>query len=443
MAVMLAVVSLLVLGQPPATPVAASPYSSFAQAGPIVRCEPRLPAPGIVGANPVDVVVDMYIENVVDLYGVDLRVSFFDTTIAQVVDQLPATGVQNQPLDTFLQPDFVVRNTVDNTAGTMRYAATQLSPNVPVGGSGPVARITFHGLQAGTFTMTWGTVELSDIDGRKLSATTQPCVVSFQTSEPQDNAIIRCQPTTPAPGVIGGADAVVDMYIENVVGLNAVDLSISFFDTTIAHAVDQLPPAGVQIEPLSTFFHPDWPVVNIADNAAGTIQYAASQMGGEGGHLPVTGSGPVARITFHGLQEGTFPAIWGTVELSDIDGRLIPATVEACEISFVAGPTLVRLNRFEARPAGRDIEVQWETAQEIDTLGFNLYRSATPDGWKTRVNEQLILTKVPLGSPSGATYVRIDKHRLDSGRTYYYWLEELDLHGRSSMHGPVTIGPDL
>ena len=90
--------------------------------------------------------------------------------------------MQIQPLNTFLQPDFVVRNTADNTAGTIRYAATQAFPNLPVDGSGPVARITFQGLQPGTFTMTWGTVELADVNGGLIQATTQPCVITFTSS---------------------------------------------------------------------------------------------------------------------------------------------------------------------------------------------------------------------------------------------------------------------
>ena len=59
----------------------------------------------------------------------DLGISSFNTTIAQVVHQLPATGVQIEPLDTFLQPVFIVRNIASNTAGTIRYAATQVDPS--------------------------------------------------------------------------------------------------------------------------------------------------------------------------------------------------------------------------------------------------------------------------------------------------------------------------
>ncbi len=54
----------------------------------IVRCDPT-PATGVVGGS--NGVVDFNIEGVSDLYGVDIQISSFNTSIAQVVDQAPAT----------------------------------------------------------------------------------------------------------------------------------------------------------------------------------------------------------------------------------------------------------------------------------------------------------------------------------------------------------------
>jgi subtilisin-like proprotein convertase family protein len=102
-------------------------------------------------------------------------------------------------------------------------------------------------------------------------------------------------------------------------------------------------------------------------------------------------------------------------------------------------PTSVDLVRFEAWPEGQAVHVQWETAQEIDNLGFNLYRSNTRTGPKTRLNAELIPTLVPPGSPFGAIYDWIDTYRLRPGRAYFYWLEDVDLYGGTAMHGPVRV----
>ena len=109
-----------------------------------VRCEPASAA-GQVG----DILtVDLYVEGVSDLYGVDLQLAF-DTAIADVVDEdagLP--GVQILPLSGFLQPGFVARKDADNAAGTIQYANTQLNPTPPANGSGSVARIRLLGQAA-------------------------------------------------------------------------------------------------------------------------------------------------------------------------------------------------------------------------------------------------------------------------------------------------------
>ena len=100
------------------------------------------------------------------------------------------------------------------------------------------------------------------------------------------------------------------------------------------------------------------------------------------------------------------------------------------------GPTAVELLSFTARPEGRAILVQWETASEIDNAGFNLYRATSLEGEKNRLNANLIPSQVPPGSPIGAEYSWLDS-KVVSGTVYYYWLEDVDIYGRTKLHGPV------
>ena len=107
--------------------------------------------------------------------------------------------------------------------------------------------------------------------------------------------------------------------------------------------------------------------------------------------------------------------------------------------TYEAAPTSVRLKRFQAWPEGATIHVQWETSQEINNLGFNLYRSNTRTGPKVKLNRELIPTNVPPGSPVGAVYDWIDQYKIRSGRAYSYWLEDVDLYGHTTLHGPVRV----
>ncbi len=80
----------------------------------------------------------------------------------------------------------------------------------------------------------------------------------------------------------------------------------------------------------------------------------------------------------------------------------------------------------------------WQTASELDNRGFNLYRGVSPDGWDRRLNDALIPSQSQ-GSPAGFFYTWTDQADLTPGTTYYYWLQDMDLSGALTMHGPVSV----
>jgi len=142
----------------------------------VVRCNPAV----VTGSVRSGVSVEIYVENVVDLYGADVRLSF-DPAFAQVADADPAaSGVQIEILRDFLTPDFVVRKSADNISGTIWYAATQVNPTLPVTGSGALARLTFVPQMTGTFTMSFTYQELVRRTGAQIPATAQDCVITFE-----------------------------------------------------------------------------------------------------------------------------------------------------------------------------------------------------------------------------------------------------------------------
>jgi hypothetical protein len=115
-------------------------------------------------------------------------------------------------------------------------------------------------------------------------------------------------------------------------------------------------------------------------------------------------------------------------------------------------PTAVDLLSFEATGEWDAVRLSWETASETDNLGFNIYRAESIGGERTRLNFELITTDVAPGSPFGAVYGFRDTAvrrgwRIDWaqgfvwGATYYYWLEDVDIYGVATLHGPVEASP--
>jgi len=108
------------------------------------------------------------------------------------------------------------------------------------------------------------------------------------------------------------------------------------------------------------------------------------------------------------------------------------ATTGACS------PTAVDLISFDATSDADAVRLTWETASEMDNLGFNLYRAESIDGQKVQINTKLIPSNA-FGASFGTTYAYSDKD-VESGKTYLYWLEDIDFSMlEKNTYGPVEI----
>ena len=81
------------------------------------------------------------------------------------------------------------------------------------------------------------------------------------------------------------------------------------------------------------------------------------------------------------------------------------------------------------------IDIQWETETEINTAGFNIYRSDTAEGEFVRINDQVIPSQSD--AVSGAAYTFTD-YDVEEGRTYYYRLEDIEYDNSTSQHDVLT-----
>ncbi|MEA3337075.1 MAG: GEVED domain-containing protein [Chloroflexota bacterium] len=107
---------------------------------------------------------------------------------------------------------------------------------------------------------------------------------------------------------------------------------------------------------------------------------------------------------------------------------------EVEDYRVVTVPLAVTLADFQATAAGDHIQVAWTTVSEVDNIGFNLYRS------RSASQPGILLAFVPSirpGGSSGASYAYQDAD-VTARQTYWYWLEDVDANGATSLHGPVS-----
>jgi hypothetical protein len=167
------------------------------------------------------------------------------------------------------------------------------------------------------------------------------------------------------------------------------------------------------------------------------------EQNGLGGMLRLVG--PSSHPIFDGVRRlyqrnGSFVRDWNSLDPS---GVVLVHSEEGiglygvCTIgaAIESAPTAIDLLSFTAHPATDHVTLAWQTGTEVDNAGFNLWRAMAADGPYTKLNDALIPAE---GDPvSGANYVYIDSDVVEKV-TYYYKLEDVDIRGVTTLHGPVS-----
>jgi hypothetical protein len=96
------------------------------------------------------------------------------------------------------------------------------------------------------------------------------------------------------------------------------------------------------------------------------------------------------------------------------------------------------LDYFEAEVQGRNVLLTWATLNEVDLLGFNLYRAQSQNGPWTKLNATIIAAQNP-GSTQGNVYQRTDPNLSDG--QYWYRLDWIEIAGSEvAAMSQVQIG---
>ena len=103
-----------------------------------------------------------------------------------------------------------------------------------------------------------------------------------------------------------------------------------------------------------------------------------------------------------------------------------------------SSPQAVTLADFSAAQQGDAVLLTWETVSELENRGFNLYRGTSDAGPDRQLNDALIPSQSQ-GNPGGFIYTWEDRADLVSGTTYFYWVEDVDIYGTATRHGPVSV----
>jgi len=121
-------------------------------------------------------------------------------------------------------------------------------------------------------------------------------------------------------------------------------------------------------------------------------------------------------------------------------GGLAPYTESADSGFRVASlpTTIITLSNFTAQGQRGEVAIAWATESEIDNAGFNIYRADSEQGEYVKINAALIPAE---GSATGGASYAFADTAVKNGKMYYYKLEDIDLNGTATMHGPKSATP--
>jgi len=158
---------------------------------------------------------------------------------------------------------------------------------------------------------------------------------------------------------------------------------------------------------------------------------------------PATGSltsqGTIVDGTSTGNSLPLMGAWWQGSTASNQPGFFDNTTVTVDE------PTAVSLTSFTAVQNGDEVMLQWQSGSEARSLGYNVYREQ--DGKRVAITPSLLAGSALIAGrqttlPAGLNYTWYDQIGKTSPdkptRAVTYWLEDVDLNGTRTLHGPVA-----
>lgn len=134
--------------------------------------------------------IQIWVNDVANFYAIDVRLAF-DPSKIEVQDATPGGLINLRPETSWFTAGYTIKNEVNNSTGTIWYAATQTSPTPALTGSGPIATILVKGKSAGTTSLNFTYKKLSDPSGIEIPASISNGSVTATSPPVPDLSISR------------------------------------------------------------------------------------------------------------------------------------------------------------------------------------------------------------------------------------------------------------
>lgn len=188
------------------------------------------------------------------------------------------------------------------------------------------------------------------------------------------------------------------------------------------------------------YYNDGWRHCKLSSNGAGIITFEYSNDNDNDleksftinpGSRPITGGDPNYQLLTNDYLAyvGFTAATGGAAAFHEIKNVVIRGN---------DSPLPVTLSSFTAAYINSQSTLSWTTQSESQNSGWNILRNTTADfNSSVQLNSAIIEGYGTTSEPSDYSFV--DEDDLESGQTYWYWLESISYSGASEYFGPIAV----
>jgi uncharacterized repeat protein (TIGR01451 family) len=237
-----------------------------------------------------------------------------------------------------------------------------------------------------------------------------------------------------SPGPNSAATPCTDISITKTGTPNPVDEGQTLTYTLVVTNNGPSAASGVVVtDPLPTT---DVTYVSSSTTLGGPCMFAGVTVTCPIGAMPVGASATITIVT----TATTLSLAVNSASVTESQADDLLANNFATQSETIETPTGVKLESFTAGAASGAALLSWKTGGETRNLGFNVYREV--NGQRVRANSSLIagsalIMRHTMEQHTAKTYSWID--RSAGANLGLYWLEDVDLNGTRTFHGPISV----
>jgi uncharacterized repeat protein (TIGR01451 family) len=154
-----------------------------------------------------------------------------------------------------------------------------------------------------------------------------------------------------------------------------------------------------------------------------------------------SGYGTPGTITIHGTTDAVAAQIADPATATYNETDTNPSNDSSSDTVIILGPTVVKMLTMDGKQDRTGVVLTWKTTFEVDNLGFYVWRESAA-GVREKVSAHIIpgsalFNGKGIGANTNRSYRFVD-HGAKDLQFFQYYIEDVDLKGVHTMHGPIS-----